>query len=113
MISPERQVADRHAPERHKVRIPATARERGRRGGDVAVTHLSEHECRLRGYPLAEGARIWVQFTGLAPVAATVTWTYREVAVCRFDEPLGHIRLALAEVSERNVNPCERASQFA
>jgi hypothetical protein len=66
---PDRRIEDRLA-----VRIPAFARELGRRPIAVTVTDLSEHGCHLHDCDMKEGASVWVEFASLAPRGARVIW---------------------------------------
>jgi hypothetical protein len=92
---PDRRIEDRLA-----VRIPAFARELGRRPIAVTVTDLSEHGCHLHDCDMKEGASVWVEFASLAPLGARVIWGNGVAAGCCFDEPLGPIRLVLASMSQ-------------
>jgi hypothetical protein len=95
---------ERRSDQRQVVRIDATAREFGRAPIKVIVTDLSEHGCRLSGYGLKEGATIWVEFASMSPLEAHVIWAGDEWVGCRFEKPLGLIRLMLAEMSEPTVH---------
>lgn len=92
--------ADRRSEDRQAVRIPASAREPGRGPNAVTVTDLSEHGCHLHDCDLREGASVWIEFASLAPLKARVIWGDGMAAGCRFDEPLGPIRLVLAQMSQ-------------
>jgi hypothetical protein len=91
---------ERRADERHQVRILATARECGRPPSRVLVTDLSEHGCRISGYALDEGSKVWIEFSSLSPIEAEVIWVSGDTAGCRFEEPLRPIQVILAEMSE-------------
>jgi hypothetical protein len=90
---------ERRAEERQAVHIHATVREFSRPPGVVVVTDLSEHGCQLSGYSLSEGATISLEFSTLTPLEAKVIWVRDETVGCRFNLPLGPVRLILAEQS--------------
>ena len=64
-------------------------------GGEVevpfvaALEDISTFGCRLSGTDQLEiNRRVWLRLPGATPVVATVVWTERGAAGCRFDTPI-------------------------
>lgn len=75
--------------ERQEVLIGIKMRRRGEAWFAARVTDISVEGCRLSTTArLESGMTIWVMFPGFEGRPATIIWTGRNVAGCRFAAPL-------------------------
>jgi hypothetical protein len=67
----------------------ASVRKISEQPSDASLVDLSIYGCKIKS-PLDHDAeeRIWLRFSGANPIHATVVWTEKGFAGCRFDDPI-------------------------
>lgn len=67
----------------------ASVRKISEQPAHAALVDLSIYGCKIRS-PLDHAAdeRVWLRLAGTTPIHATVVWTEKGLAGCRFDDPI-------------------------
>jgi hypothetical protein len=67
----------------------ATVRGHGRQAIEAELIDISIYGCRVEAdHRFNPGDRLWLRFSGSAPVAGVAVWIEGMTLGCRFDEPL-------------------------
>jgi len=92
---------ERRSGVRYECQIKASVRELGQTAETLDVISLSEEGCRLNGCDFGVGTELWIKFSGIPALRARTVWAQGGSCGCRFYEPIGPVRVVLAQIVEQ------------